>query len=142
MQRLSATGVLVLAFLGWGGAASAADDPPAPPSYVNDIKPFLNSYCMRCHSDARPRSGVAVETFADLTKSGRRGTLVVPQKPDDSRLLAVLTGHGRQMPPGRSPQPKAEEVAKVRDWITAGAKDDTPAPADVDKKTPSPDPGK
>ena len=115
MRRAWAGVVLVLASLGGAGAASAADDPPAPPSYTNDIKPFLANYCMRCHSTARPRSGVCVETYTDLTKPGRR-TLVVPEKPDDSRLLAVLTGHGRQMPPGRLPQPKADEVAKVRDW--------------------------
>jgi cytochrome c len=140
MQQAWAGMVLVLASLGWVGAASAADDPPAPPSYSSDVKPFLANYCMRCHSGGRSRSGVSVETYADLTKPGRR-TLVVPEKPDDSRLLAVLTGHGRQMPPGRSPQPKADEIAKVRDWIAAGAKDDT-APADADKKNPPADPGK
>ena len=142
MRRTWAGMAVVVASLGWAGAASAADDPPPAPSYSKDIKPFLAAYCMNCHNDNRPRSGVSVETFADLTKTGRRGTLVVPEKPDDSRLLGVLTGHGKAMPPRRSQQPKAEDIAKVRDWIAAGAKDDTAAPADADKKSPPADPGK
>jgi hypothetical protein len=131
---------VVFGSLAGAGAASAADDPPSAPSYTKDVKPFLNSYCMNCHSSNRARAGVSVESYADLTKAGRRGALVVPEKPDDSRLLAVLTGHGKPMPPRRSPQPKADDIAKVHDWIAAGAKDDAPA-ADDDKKK-APDAGK
>ena len=93
---------------------------------------------MNCHNDKRSRAGVSVETFADLTKAGKRGALVVPEKPDDSRLLLVLAGKGKPMPPRKAAQPKDAEVAKVRDWIKAGAVDDTAAPddkkaADADK---------
>ncbi len=142
MRRAWAGIAAALASLGWAGAASAADDPPPAPTYSKDVKPFLANYCMKCHNDNRGRAGVSVETFADLTKKGRRGTLVVPEKPDDSRLLGVMTGHGKPMPPGKAAQPKADEIAKVRDWIAAGAKDDTAVPADADKKSPPADPGK
>ena len=134
MGRAWAGVAVVLSSLAWAGAASAADDPP-PPSFTKDVKPFLANYCMNCHNDNRARAGVSVETLADLTAPGRRGALVAPGKPDDSRLVAVLTGRGKHMPPGRSPQPKGDEIGKVRDWIKAGAADDTPvAPADDDKK--------
>jgi hypothetical protein len=129
MKRAWTGLAVVVGALAWAGAA-AGDDPA--PSYTKDVKPFLKQYCMNCHNDVRGRAGYSVETFADLMKDGRRGALVVPQKPDDSRLLLSLTGRGRRMPPGRSPQPKADEIAKVHDWIAAGATDDTPA-ADADK---------
>jgi hypothetical protein len=122
----------VLASLAWAGAATAADDPPTPPSYTKDVKPFLAKYCMNCHSGSRARSGYSVESLADLTHDGRRGALVVPEKPDDSRLIMSLTGRGKAMPPRRAAQPKADEITMVRAWIMAGAKDDTPA--DDDKK--------
>ena len=109
-------------------------------SYAKDIKPLLNKYCMNCHNDSRPRAGVSVETFGDLTKDSRR-PLVVPEKPDDSRIMQTLSGKGKPMPPRRAPQPKAEDIAKVRDWITAGAKDDTAVADDDKKKTPA-DPAK
>jgi hypothetical protein len=119
------------------GTASAADDTP---SYTSDIKPFLTKYCMNCHNDAKPKAGYSVETFADLTKNGKKGALVVPEKPDDSRLLLSLAGKGKAMPPRKAPQPKDDEVTKLRDWVKAGARDDTPA-AD-DKKKSNDDAGK
>jgi mono/diheme cytochrome c family protein len=135
-----------LTALAWVGAATAADDPP-PPSYTKDVKPFMTTYCISCHNARRPRAGVSVETFADLTKAGRRGALVVPEKPEDSRLLSVLAGKGKPMPPRKAPQPTVEEIGKVHDWIKAGAADDTPAANDqktseADKAKPAGDSGK
>jgi hypothetical protein len=124
-------------FLAGAGVASAADETP---SYTTDIKPFLTRYCMNCHNDAKPKAGYSVETFADLTKSGKRGALVVPEKPDESRLLLSLAGKGKPMPPRKAAQPREEEVGKVRDWIKGGAKDDTPA--DDDKKKTNGEAGK
>jgi hypothetical protein len=58
----------------------------------------------------------------------------VAEKPDDSRLVLSVTGKTRKaMPPRNKPQPKADEINKIREWIKAGAKDDTPA---EDKKKP------
>lgn len=116
--------VTVLALVGGAGLARAADEAP---SYSKDIKPFLAKYCMECHSGGRAKAGYSVESFDRLTKMGRKGALVVPEKPDDSLAIRTMAGKGKQMPPRRSAQPKAEEVARVRDWIKDGAKDDTPA---------------
>jgi hypothetical protein len=122
----------LVALLGAAGFAAAADDPP---SYTKDVKPFLTKYCMDCHKGARPKSGYSVETFDRLTKMGRKGALVVPEKPDDSLAIRTMAGKGKQMPPTKyKSQPTADEIAKVRDWIKAGAKDDTPA--DDDRKKP------
>lgn len=114
----------VAAVLGASGVVRAAGDPP---SYTKDVVPFLTTYCMDCHNSDKAKSGYSVETFAGLTKMGKKGALVVPAKPDESRLLLALAGKGKQMPPRKAAQPKTEEIAKVRDWIKAGAKDDTPA---------------
>jgi hypothetical protein len=128
MRPAWAAVAVVLAFL--AGAARADD---AAPSYTKDVKPFLAQYCMNCHNDRRARAGYSVETFTALTREGRRGSLVVPEKPDASRLLLTMAGKGKAMPPRRAAQPKPEEVARVREWIQAGAKDDTPAVDDRKK---------
>jgi hypothetical protein len=114
--------IAILATYPVGGAAAAE---PAP-SYVKDIKPFLSKYCMSCHSGKRARSGYNVETYAGLLKAGRRGALVVPGKAEKSRMIMTLEGRARAMPPRKSPQPRADEVARVRAWIDAGARDDSP----------------
>lgn len=124
MRQLRTWAAALLALVGGAGFTLAADDPP---SYTKDVKPFLKTYCMDCHSGFRAKAGYSVATFDSLLKKGRGGSaLVVPEKADESRLLLSMTGKTRRaMPPRNKPQPKAEEIAKVRDWIKAGAKDDT-----------------
>ncbi len=134
MRLMRTWAVTLAALLGGAGFAAAADD--SPPSYVKDVKPFLKSYCMECHNGRQAKAGFSVESLDTLLKKGRGGAaLVVAEKPDDSRLIQSVSGKTRKaMPPRNKPQPKAEEIAKVREWIKAGAKDDTP-PADDKKKT-------
>jgi mono/diheme cytochrome c family protein len=105
--------------------ARAADGPA--PSFAKDVKPFLTNYCQNCHSGRRAKAGYAVDSYAGLVKNGKRGPMVVPGKPEESRLLMTLTGRAKRMPPKNSDQPTAEEVAKVRAWIKSGAKEDSPA---------------
>lgn len=131
MRQMRTWMAALFAGLVGAGLAGAADNPP---SYVKDVKPFLKTYCMNCHSGARAKAGFSVESLDSLLKKGRRGALVVAEKPDDSRLVLSVTGKTRKaMPPRNKPQPKADEIDKIREWIKAGAKDDTPA---EDKKKP------
>lgn len=105
-------------------------NPPKPvaPSYLGEIRPFLATYCTACHNQNRAQGGYAVDTYAGLTQSGRRGAVVVPGKPTESLLVQLLQPGRKHMPPDGSPQPTAEQIAKVVEWITAGAVDDTAAP--------------
>lgn len=113
---------LVLAGLGSSQALAAA---PAP-SYTKDIKPFLSNYCLECHQGNKAKAGVTLDTYQALMKGDRRGrSLVIPGKPDNSRLLHTMEGKAKPMPPKKSQQPTAQEIAKVRAWIAAGAKDDS-----------------
>jgi hypothetical protein len=105
------------------------------PSYTKDVKPFLAKYCVECHNDTKAKAGVILDSYAALTKPTRRGPAVTPNKPEKSRLVATLTGSGKQMPPRKSTQPKASEIDMIKAWITAGAKDDSEtAPADKDAR--------
>jgi hypothetical protein len=103
--------------------ASAAD---AAPSFTRDVKPFLEKYCVECHNDVKTKSGYNLETYAGLFKGGKKGRAVVAGDPDKSLLFRTLTGKAKIMPPKKySDQPKKAEIAMIRAWIKAGAKDDT-----------------
>jgi hypothetical protein len=116
-----------------GGLVRAGDETP-PPSYTKDVTPFLTKYCMECHSGAKAKKGYRVDSYDALTKAGRGG-LVVAEQPDKSPLIRSLEGKGKKMPPSRyTAQPKAEEITMMRDWIKAGAKNDTETAADDKKK--------
>ncbi len=120
-------------FVAAGGLVRAADETP-PPSFTKDVKPFVTKYCMECHSGAKAKKGYSVDSFESITKTGRGG-LVVAEQPDKSPLIRSLEGKGKKMPPARSAnQPKAEEITLIRDWIKAGAKNDTETAADDKKK--------
>jgi hypothetical protein len=103
-------------------AAQAAD----APSYTKDVKPFLENYCLSCHSGLKAKSGYNLDGYASLFKGGRKGPAVVAGKSDKSMLVRTLEGSAKKMPPRKySEQPTAAEIAKVKAWINAGAKDDT-----------------
>jgi mono/diheme cytochrome c family protein len=103
------------------GSASAAD-----PSYTKDVKPFLVKYCADCHTAMGAKAGFNFDTYAGLTKSGKKGAAVVPEKPEKSMLMLTMTGGAKVMPPKKSMnKPTKAEIDMVRDWIKNGAKDDS-----------------
>ena len=54
--------------------------------------------------------------------------MIVPGKPDESYLVQQITpADGKaEMPKEKDPLSE-DEIKKIREWIAAGAKDDTPA---------------
>jgi hypothetical protein len=127
---------MLVTLLGPVSLAFAAD---AAPSYSKDVAPFLKKYCGDCHNSNKTKAGYDLENYESLVREGKKGrTAVVPGEPDKSRVVMVLEGKGKQMPPRKSPQPEKKEVAKLRDWIADGAKND--AAKDAKKDTAKPDP--
>jgi mono/diheme cytochrome c family protein len=124
MRPLRVWMAVCLFVVGRAGVATAAE---TVPSYVNEIKQFLVKYCIECHNPRKAKARYDVETYAALLQGGKKGPMVVPGQPERSRLIVTMEGKGKPMPPRKSPQPGAEEIAKVRAWIKAGAKDDSPA---------------
>lgn len=123
----------VFGLMGMGTPFGFAAD--AAPSYSKDIQPFLNRYCMDCHKGNRAKAGVNVESYQSLMKGDKRGrSLIIAGKPDTSRLMHTLEGKAKPMPPKKSNQPTAQEIAKLRAWIAAGAKDDSKDGAKPDEK--------
>ena len=96
----------------------------------------MKTYCLECHGGRETKKGVRVDSYANLVKAGR-GALVVPGNADRSRLVAVLTGGGKQMPPRKfGKQPTKDEIAMIKAWIAAGAKTTRPTPRPRRRATP------
>lgn len=97
----------------------------APPSYAKDVRPFFARYCIECHSGTDPDGELNLETYKSLVAGGTHGPVLTPGKPDASRIVRMVEGKkGPRMPPKKARQPKPEEVALLRAWVAAGAKDD------------------
>ncbi len=112
---------------GGGGTGGAAFGP----NYSEIQASLFDVRCTGCHGGANPSAGLNLEAgmaYANLVgieSSQAAGVLLVnPTDPDTSYLVQKLEGNGvTVMPPsGMIPQ---VDIDVVRQWITAGAIDDT-----------------
>ena len=115
--------LLVLLFA--AGPAAAA-----PPSYAKQVRPFFVAYCVECHNAKEPESSLDLETYKGLRAGGDHGPVIEPGKADASRLVRMAEHKTKPfMPPKKAKQPRPDEVAVLRTWVDAGAKDDSAAAA-------------
>ncbi len=112
--------IAVLWLLGATSTLFAADDV----DYERQVKPIFAKKCYACHGILQQKSGLRLDTAALIRKGGTSGDGLVPNKPEESRLIDVLTGKdGIQMPPeGEGTPLSAEELDLVKRWILQGAK--------------------
>jgi WD40 repeat protein/mono/diheme cytochrome c family protein len=106
-------------------------DAPARVSYYKQVRPIFQANCQGCHQPAKAGGRYVMTALDKLRAGGESGEpAVVPGKPDESRLVEMITpAEGKaDMPRGRKPlsDPERELIAR---WIAEGAADDTPAGA-------------
>jgi hypothetical protein len=84
------------------------------------VAPILVSRCLRCHEGSAPKGDVDLTRASGVIEGRGEGWLVVPRKPDESRLLEVVSGAKATMPKTGGRLTPAQ-VAALRAWIAAGA---------------------
>lgn len=96
------------------------------PSYAKHVRPFLAKYCLECHNPKSQKGGLDLESFKAMLEGGNKGDVLHPGKPDESRLVTMTEGKEKPFMPPKTAKhhPKKEEIALLRAWVKAGAKDD------------------
>src|SRR5438093_9900835 len=97
------------------------------PSYERDVRPILDKHCTSCHQPALKRSDLDLTTYAGLQAGGKRGPAFVAGSPEQSLVIQFVTAAVKPSMPFGQPPLAADEVSTLRDWIKAGARDDSPA---------------
>jgi hypothetical protein len=105
---------LVIASI-WAAAGAAAE--PEAPDFERDIRPLLNSRCVKCHGPLQPKGDLNLSTLRGLARGGESGVAVVPGKPDESVFWQRLASD--EMPP-KDPL-NAKDKTTFRKWIESGA---------------------
>ncbi len=105
---------LVIASI-WAAAGAAAE--PEAPDFERDIRPLLNSRCVKCHGPLQPKGDLNLSTLRGLARGGESGVAVVPGKPDESVFWQRLASD--EMPP--SDPLNAKDKTTFRKWIESGA---------------------
>ena len=118
--------------------------------FAKQIYPFVKSGCVKCHSEPfkdergrtrKPKAGIILSTKEGILAeydldSGDTKAILVPGKPDESRMLEVtklpIDDDFHFPPEGKAPQWTDAEKELFAKWVTAGAdfgdwtKDDAP----------------
>jgi len=76
--------------------------------FADHLQPFLQKYCIGCHSGEEPKADFALDTYHD-TAALRRDR--------DQWSTVVEYIEAGIMPPAAKPQPTADEVAVVSAWV-------------------------
>jgi len=93
---------------------TAAPTPPAPAAltYVNDIKPIMDSNCIMCHGGPSPTAGRDFSTYAGVM------TVVTPGDPNSRLIQMTRTGGAMHFYLNPNPDVRAQTIY---DWIVTYA---------------------
>ena len=89
------------------------------------IRPVLVEQCYKCHNSAkRADGGLAVDHRTAILEGGDTGPIIVPGKPAESRLLAILRHEVADLKmPKNGGKLDSSVVDDFQKWIAMGAPD-------------------
>jgi cytochrome c553 len=137
-------GIALLVLLGAGPRSAAQPAPPTPavPNeagvalFEKEIRPVLVSRCIVCHGPQQAQAGLRLDSRSSMLRGGRRGPAVIPGRPAESRLVAVVEQRGDlRMPP--SGKLSDREIRSLTEWVRQGASWPVSPPASVGARAPA-----
>ena len=122
LRRLSAVSVVVAGLTCVPGLRAAEPDLNSPQIefFERKIRPLFVARCMECHSAAKQKGGLSLESGATLKRGGDSGAAVVPGSPEASLLIEAVGHAGDIKMPPREKLPEAD-IADLVAWVKAGA---------------------
>jgi hypothetical protein len=123
MPRFPHLLAILLAATG-GASATRAQAPAGDPVlfYETEVKPILQSHCLRCHgAEEKIKGKLNFTTRAGLLKGGESGPAISLDKPGESLLLQAIsyTNDDLKMPPkGKLPKAQTDILTQ---WVHMGA---------------------
>jgi len=100
----------------------AADEPDRAQveHFENKVRPLLAAHCWSCHGKEKQEAGLRLDTAEGLRRGLDTEPVVVPGKPDESRLIQAVRRTGDIPMPPKKALSEAEVAALVA-WVADGA---------------------
>jgi hypothetical protein len=106
-----------------------------PVDFAKEIKPLLESSCIKCHAKGKAKGGLSLENRESFLKGGETGPAVSVGHSGDSLIVEMVAGlDPEMMMPKKGSKWTPEQVGLLRAWIDQGA----PWPADITFARPPP----
>jgi len=120
---------------------------PAPAGhridFAREIRPLLETGCVKCHGRGKANGGFSLENRESLLRGGDSGAAIVPGQSARSYFIELVSGlDPDNVMPKKGSKLKPEQVAVLRAWIDQGAVWDAgvsfakPAPLNLQPRTP------
>ena len=91
-----------------------AGEPPPTADFDQQIRPFLEEHCTRCHGEKKHKGEFRLDTLShDFVQSG-------PAMHWSDVMDRISSG---EMPPEDEPKPNTEQAAKIVEWLAARLKE-------------------
>ncbi len=110
-------------YLPTANAQSVTPTPADLEFFEKQVRPLLTAHCLECHGGGETNGGLSLDSRAAWMKGGDSGPAIVPNQPDQSRLIEAVGYKNRdlQMPPKKALS--ESEVATLVEWVKRGAPD-------------------
>ena len=90
--------------------------------FAQEIKPILESSCIKCHGRGRTKGDFSIESRDALLKGGESGPALVPGKSAESHLIELVAGvDPDNVMPQKGKRLSPEQIGLLRAWIDQGA---------------------
>jgi mono/diheme cytochrome c family protein len=104
--------------------------------FVHDIQPIFSAHCYKCHGPHKQEAAFRLDHKPTALKGGDFGIAIIAGNADDSRLMHAVLGTNPKMRMPRKGDPlTADEIAKLKAWIDAGADWPDSASVKLEQKT-------
>jgi mono/diheme cytochrome c family protein len=100
--------------------AAVEADPAGLERFEKKVRPLLAARCWQCHGPEKHKGGLRLDSGTAIGAGGESGPVVLPGKPDQSRLIAAIGYAGELKMPPKGKLGDAE-IAELTEWVRAGA---------------------
>jgi len=118
---------LILSGFGFAGCSEQKTEVQTV-SFSKDVLPVFSAYCVECHRPGGAgleASGLSLESYDNIMKGTKFGSIVTPGSSVSSTLVVLIEGKADKslkMPHGEREPLAPETVKTIKDWIDQGAK--------------------
>ena len=118
-------GAIVVASGLWVRAAGPGEEKGVA-LFREHVRPVLVASCLKCHGGEKVRGGLDLATRGGLLHPGDSGAVVVPGDHRKSRLWRLVSHLEEPHMPEKGAKLSDASIAKIAEWIDAGALYDRP----------------